>query len=68
MKALAIKYRPKTFDDVVEQGAVKKILQEQAKTKTHKNTYLFTGGAGTVKPPAPASLQMKSMTMKVTRN
>lgn len=49
MKALAIKYRPKTFDDVVEQGAVKKILQEQLKTKTHKNTYLFTGGAGTGK-------------------
>jgi len=49
MKALAIKYRPKTFDDVVEQGAVKKILQEQLRTKTHKNTYLFTGGAGTGK-------------------
>jgi len=49
MKALAIKYRPRTFDDVVEQGAVKKILQEQLKTKTHKNTYLFTGGAGTGK-------------------
>jgi DNA polymerase-3 subunit gamma/tau len=49
MKALAIKYRPKTFDDVVEQGVVKKILQEQLKTKTHQNTYLFTGGAGTGK-------------------
>jgi DNA polymerase-3 subunit gamma/tau len=49
MKALAIKYRPKTFDDVVEQGAVKKILQEQLKTKTHQNCYLFTGGAGTGK-------------------
>ena len=49
MKALAIKYRPKTFDDVVEQGSIKKILQEQLKTQTHKNTYLFTGGAGTGK-------------------
>lgn len=49
MKALAIKYRPKTFDDVVEQRAVKQILQEQLKTKTHANTYLFTGGAGTGK-------------------
>ena len=49
MKALAIKYRPKTFDDVVEQGAVKKILQEQLRTKTHQNCYLFTGGAGTGK-------------------
>lgn len=49
MKALAIKYRPKTFDDVVEQVAVKKILQEQLRTKTHQNCYLFTGGAGTGK-------------------
>lgn len=49
MKALAIKYRPKTFDDVVEQEAVKKILQEQLRTKTHQNCYLFTGGAGTGK-------------------
>ena len=49
MKSLAIKYRPKTFDDVVEQGSVKKILQEQLISKTHKNCYLFTGGAGTGK-------------------
>ncbi len=48
-KALAIKYRPKTFDDVVEQGSVKLILEEQLKTKTHQNCYLFTGGAGTGK-------------------
>lgn len=49
MKALAIKYRPKTFDDVVEQGSVKHILQEQLRTNTHQNCYLFTGGAGTGK-------------------
>lgn len=49
MKALAIKYRPKTFDDVVEQGSVKQILQEQLRTNTHQNCYLFTGGAGTGK-------------------
>ena len=48
-KALALKYRPKTFDDVVEQGSVKLILEEQLKTKTHQNCYLFTGGAGTGK-------------------
>ena len=48
-KALALKYRPKTFDDVVEQGSVKQILQEQLRTKTHQNCYLFTGGAGTGK-------------------
>lgn len=49
MKALAIKYRPRTFDDVVEQGSVKQILQEQLRTNTHQNCYLFTGGAGTGK-------------------
>lgn len=49
MKTLAIKYRPQTFDDVVEQGEIKTILQEQIFTGTHKNCYLFTGGAGTGK-------------------
>lgn len=47
--SLAIKYRPQSFDDVVEQGSIKTILQEQLKTNTHKNCYLFTGGAGTGK-------------------
>jgi DNA polymerase-3 subunit gamma/tau len=49
MQTLAIKYRPTTFNDVVEQGPIKQILLEQLKTKTHKNCYLFTGGAGTGK-------------------
>lgn len=49
MQSLAVKYRPSTFDDVVEQGAIKDILQEQIGSKTHKNAYLFTGGAGTGK-------------------
>lgn len=48
-QALATKYRPHTWDDVVEQGAVKQILQEQLRTNSHKNCYLFTGGAGTGK-------------------
>lgn len=47
--SLAIKYRPKVFEDVVEQSAVKAILLEQLKTENHKNCYLFTGGAGTGK-------------------
>lgn len=46
---LANKYRPRVFADVVEQGAIKIILQEQLKTNTQKNCYLFTGGAGTGK-------------------
>src|SRR5690554_7513118 len=49
MKALALKYRPETFDDVVEQKAIRQILQEQVVTKTYKHAYLFTGGAGTGK-------------------
>lgn len=48
-QTLAIKYRPKFWEDVVEQGPIKQILQEQLKTGTHKNCYLFTGGAGTGK-------------------
>ncbi len=48
-KSLAVKYRPKTFDEVVEQDSVKLILQEQLKTKTHQNCYLFAGGAGSGK-------------------
>lgn len=48
-QTLATKYRPTTFDDVVEQGSIKTILQHQLKTKTTKNAYLFIGGAGTGK-------------------
>lgn len=49
MQTLAIKYRPKDFDSVVEQNSIKQILQDQIATGTHKNCYLFTGGAGTGK-------------------
>lgn len=48
-QTLATKYRPKTFDDVVEQTPIKMTLHEQLKTDTIKNCYLFTGGAGTGK-------------------
>jgi DNA polymerase III subunit gamma/tau len=49
MISLAVKYRPKIFADVTEQTAIKQILLYQLKTKTTKNCYLFTGGAGTGK-------------------
>ena len=49
MLSLAVKYRPKNWNDVVEQKSIKLILQEQLKTGTQKNCYLFTGGAGTGK-------------------
>lgn len=48
-EALAIKYRPKTFEDMTEQSAIKDILENQIKTKTFKHGYLFTGPAGTGK-------------------
>lgn len=47
--ALALKYRPQTFNDVTEQASVISILENQINTKTHKNCYLFTGSAGTGK-------------------
>jgi len=46
---LALKYRPKTFEQVTEQGSVIAILRNQLQTGTHKNCYLFTGSAGTGK-------------------
>ena len=49
IKSLAIKYRPSTFEDVVEQGSIIAILRQQLGTGTTKNAYLFCGGAGTGK-------------------
>ena len=49
MQSLAVKYRPKTFDDVVEQSSIKVILEQQLSTGTFKHAYLFCGGAGTGK-------------------
>lgn len=46
MKSLAVKYRPKTWNDVVEQAAIRMILQEQVATGTQKHSYLFVGPAG----------------------
>lgn len=48
-QSLAVKYRPVSFDDVVEQSATKFILQQQLDSKEIKNAYLFCGGAGTGK-------------------
>lgn len=48
-QALAVKYRPQTWDDVVEQSNIKIILQNQLENDEIKNAYLFVGGAGTGK-------------------
>ena len=48
-KALAIKYRPSTWEDVVEQTSTKIILQQQLNSGEIKHAYLFCGSAGTGK-------------------
>ena len=46
IKSLAIKFRPRTWDDVVEQSSTKIILQQQIESGEVKNAYLFCGSAG----------------------
>ena len=48
-QALAIKYRPKTFEDVSEQKSVITILKQQLESNQVQHCYLFCGGAGTGK-------------------
>ena len=49
MKSLAIKYRPKTFDDVSEQSSIKIILEQQIVSGDIRGAYCFVGAAGTGK-------------------
>ena len=46
---LAVKYRPLKFEEIVEQDAIKIILQNQVRTNNLKHAYLFCGSAGTGK-------------------
>lgn len=50
--SLAVKYRPSTFEDVVEQSAIKDILMDQIETGTFQHSYLFCGPAGCGKTTA----------------
>ena len=50
--SLAVKYRPTTFDDVVEQDSIKMILEDQIATGTFQHSYLFCGPAGCGKTTA----------------
>ena len=45
-KTLAVKYRPKTWNEVSEQSSTKIILQQQLESGEVKNAYLFCGPAG----------------------
>ena len=49
MEALATKYRPRTFKEVVCQDNIKKVLTNQLNTGEVKQAYLFCGSAGTGK-------------------
>lgn len=49
METLAVKYRPKTFDDVKGQLSTVEILNRQATSGNLKNAYLFEGVSGSGK-------------------
>ena len=51
MESLAVKYRPKHFEDVLGQSIVVDILKKQLETNTFKNSYLFYGPSGCGKTP-----------------
>lgn len=46
MGSLAVKYRPSTWDDVVGQDALIKILRKQVDSRNIKNSYIFSGASG----------------------
>lgn len=48
-EALAIKYRPKIWEDVCEQDSVRIILQQQLEANAFQHAYLFCGASGTGK-------------------
>lgn len=45
-KSLAVKYRPRVFEDVIEQDAVKIILKQQLESGTIHQAMLFCGPSG----------------------
>lgn len=46
MESLAVKYRPKTFEDVCGQESTIRILNQEVISKTFVNAYLFCGASG----------------------
>ena len=45
-QTLAVKYRPKTFEEVAGQTITTKIINKVLEKQTFKNAYLFTGPSG----------------------
>ena len=52
MEALAVKYRPQSFDEMYGQESIVKILMKQVALKQYQNAYLFCGISGTGKTTA----------------
>lgn len=46
MESLAVKYRPKIFEDVIGQSSIVKILKRQLELNEFKNCYMFCGPSG----------------------
>lgn len=51
-KSLAVKYRPKTWEEISEQKSIVKILKQELETNHIKNCYLFCGASGCGKTTA----------------
>ena len=45
-ESLAVKYRPKTFENVCSQTSIIRILKRQLELYEIKNCYLFSGPSG----------------------
>ena len=65
MPTLAVKYRPKTFEDMVEQSVVRDILLNHIAEKKFRNAYLFCGAAGCGKTTT-ARVFAKSINSSIT--
>lgn len=48
-QSLAVRYRPKTFDEIVGQNITTKILSKAIEKQQYKNAYLWAGPSGTGK-------------------
>lgn len=56
MKSLAVLYRPRTFDEMIGQKSIIKILKRQVELHQFSNCYLFCGPSGDGKTTAARSL------------